>query len=257
MKGVLAEVYYEEGSTGAGTVAKVFKATTAMGSRDCWSNEVAVNRVLLQHPSHSNILPCSDFDIVNTTLRFPYCGHGDMLCYIVKNKPLHQWDLKKKWISQMVEAVHHLHEVVGMAHLDLSLENFMLTDQLDIKLGDFAQAHMLKDSFPFQPYLIGKRSYRAEEACSDSRLITNFKALDMWALGICIYAVCFHGFLWSHVTDNRYQLFVRDPSQFWKVTNGGTFFTQEATWVISLVTGLLKKDPQTRTTICELRRRIK
>ncbi len=279
MKGVLAEVFYEDGIGGAaGSAVKVFKATSATGSRDCWSNEVAMNRVLWQHPSHSAILPCLEIDMVNTTLRFPYCVHGDILNYLLQHNPVNQWDLKKKWISQMVEAVYHLHEVVGMAHLDLSLENFMLTDKLDIKLGDFAQAHMLKDPFPFQQYMIGKTSYRAEEACNivaatssgcnivaatsngchNYRAITNLKALDMWALGICIYAVCFHGFLWSHVTHERYQLFVRDPQQFWKLTNqGSSFFTQEATWVISLVTGLLRRDPETRTTICELRRRIK
>ncbi len=251
ISGVLANLYYEKGA-----VYKVFQRITSVESRDCWSVEASMNKLLMEEAvPHPNLLICTEIDTPKFTLKFPYCAQGDMFMALRTFKGHGYYELKVKWMKQMVEAVYHLHQVLGIVHLDISLENFMITDTLDVKLGDFAQAYFTKDSLHVSKCYNGKKSYRAVEVTAET-IIEDTKALDMWALGVCIFALFFNCFLWSDVSDPRFRVFVTDRPGFWKMCQEFIHITPENKWVIKLVEDLLSPNPEKRLTIVELRRRL-
>ncbi|PLN79474.1 protein kinase-like protein [Aspergillus taichungensis] len=86
-------------------------------------------------PKHKDILDC--VDITDAGIRFPYMHNGHLRDYIRKHSA-HVDDLTKDtWIRNAVNAVQfiHAHSVI---HGDISARNFLVADDLSIKLCDFA-----------------------------------------------------------------------------------------------------------------------
>ena len=94
--------------------------------------------------------------------------------------------------KKMVEPIHHLHTQIGLAHLDIKLENYMVESSTgDIKLIDFGMAEQIdsfgnniKGTVNYMPPEIQdhNRSYY-HQGCSDQA--------DIWSLGIGLFALAF------------------------------------------------------------------
>jgi serine/threonine protein kinase len=71
-----------------------------------------------------------------------YCKYGDLF-NLVKNNGRLSPALAKFCFIQMLDAVEHLHQNIGVAHLDLKLENILIGSDIKLKLCDFgfAQDH--------------------------------------------------------------------------------------------------------------------
>ena len=111
-----------------------------------------------------------------------YCGGGDLFDLIINEKG--EYD-KNKIAYQIINAVYVCHQK-QIAHLDLKPENFFLSDNLNIKLGDFGLSY----------YFEGKAKY--DKKCGSIGYISYevfwgkeydpIKA-DLFSLGAILYVL--------------------------------------------------------------------
>ncbi len=236
-------------------MAKVFRKVYTVGSGDNWFTEFSINQRLMNMGEKSpRILECLQASEDDRVLLFPYCPHGDIFTYIERYKFLDE-ALILKWIKQMVEAVYYLHEVCHIAHMDLSLENFLVTDELDLKLCDFAQSHSTHETLVLGSS-VGKSGYNARELY-DASTIEDTKACDMWSLGICIFNLFFRFTLWTSVRDKRFALFMKDNELFWQRNEEYLPQRLYTPLIMNWVKRLICLDPSKRMTISEWQKEIK
>lgn len=84
-------------------------------------------------PKNPNILDC--LDITERGLHFPYHRLGNLRTYLRDNKVSQH--IRRKWIKNAIDAVTFIHSH-GVVHADISARNFLVADDLSIKLCDFA-----------------------------------------------------------------------------------------------------------------------
>lgn len=108
------------------------------------------------------------------------------------------------YFNQIVNAVCYLHGI-GIAHLDLKLENIILDTNTDIiKLIDFGEAVYFKNNDVFRG-LRGTIQYLPPEAIS----LKNFSSVktDIWSCGIILYNLFYNYPPWDIASgnDNKYK----------------------------------------------------
>ena len=92
-------------------------------------------RLIYSHlPQHENILQC--LQITDAGIRFPFLPHGNLRGFCQSNCIPDEAETKDKWIKSAVTAIAHTHSF-GIIHADISPRNFLVTDDLTIKLCDF------------------------------------------------------------------------------------------------------------------------
>ena len=127
-------------------------------------------------------------DILNIVME--YCDGGDLNEFIIKNEQTHIL-LKENVIwnifLKILIGLSHLHKL-KILHRDLKPLNIFLikNKNLDIKIGDFGVAKILKEN-NFANTLIGTPYYISPELCEE--LPYNEKS-DIWALGCILYELC-------------------------------------------------------------------
>lgn len=90
---------------------------------------------------------------------------------------------------QAVRGVAELHSA-GIAHMDLSLENVLLTDSGVVKVADLGHAVRVHNkTVDVRDVSIAKQAFAAPEMHADVGEIDLLK-VDAWALGVILYALC-------------------------------------------------------------------
>ncbi len=255
MRGVLASLFHDETR-----VAKIFHELRKAESGDTWMVEMLMNLKIMNFGGTLSpfILKCESIHEEERVIVFPYCHQIDIIHYMERNRCSEE--LLLKWVDQMIDAVYCLHEHLEIAHMDLSLENFMLTQDLEIRLGDFAQACHANSVLTITGS-IGKKSYGAYEIFARDT-VYNPKTCDMWSLGICIFAMFFNCLLWFSHRDSRFIGFIHNQGQFWeKLEEAIKQVKGEQQDVITfkilkLVKRLVVLNPDERMTIKELKQEM-
>ena len=131
-----------------------------------------------------------------------YCEGGD-LCDLIMNEK-GKYD-KNKIAYQIINAVYVCHQK-QIAHLDLKPENFFLSDNLNIKLGDFGLSY----------YFEGKAKY--DKKCGSIGYISYeifwgkeydpFKA-DLFSLGAILYVLYIKELLY-YIAENEFTKKIND-----------------------------------------------
>jgi len=98
------------------------------------------------------------------------------------------------FFRQLIEAVRVLHDRVGIAHMDISLENLLLdAEQNEIKLCDFGLARKVNYRFETShPIEIGKKKYMAPElhrSFTPGTLLDLRKA-DIFSMFVVLFMMC-------------------------------------------------------------------
>jgi serine/threonine protein kinase len=88
--------------------------------------------------------------------------------------------------AQLVSALHYLHHTVNYLHRDLKLENVLLDDYGNVRLIDFGLSKQLMPPDSATTTLCGSLPYCAPEVF---RHLPYGKPVDVWSLGICLYAM--------------------------------------------------------------------
>lgn len=69
-------------------------------------------------------------------LSIEYCQRGDLFDFVKTRGPLPK-DIADSLFFRILEGVDCLHKLGEVAHLDLKLENVLLTEDFRVKLCDF------------------------------------------------------------------------------------------------------------------------
>jgi serine/threonine protein kinase len=104
-------------------------------SRDVQNQPSPIREKLIYQtlPKNPNILDC--LDITDQGLHFPYYRFGNIRTYLRDNQVSQH--IRHKWIKNAIDAVAFIHSH-GVVHADISPRNFLVADDLSIKLCDFA-----------------------------------------------------------------------------------------------------------------------
>jgi len=150
---------------------------------DCPSREMAVARLLSRTPQQHPHIAEQIFQIACKDVMYlvsEYCGGGDLYSFLDAQRPRHLSELQAAdFVRQIAEGVQFLHETVGIAHRDLSLENILLTVDGACKITDFA---LSVDAGEICHDRAGKDLYMAPEVVA-RRAYDPIKA-DVWSLGV-------------------------------------------------------------------------
>ena len=126
-------------------------------------------------PRNPNILDC--LAITERGLHFPYHRLGNLRDYL-KNNQETSTNIRDQWIKNAIDAIAFIH-AHGVIHADISPRNFLVAEDLSLKLCDFAGS-VIGD---LKPLVEEEDRYRISPWS-----LRTFKT-DLFALGCLIYEI--------------------------------------------------------------------
>jgi serine/threonine protein kinase len=135
-----------------------------------------------------------------STLIFEYAPRGDML-HLVEQMKRHREAAGSRMTIEEISATQvylctelakcltKLHDWCEVAHLDLKLENFIVTTSLRLALIDFGSAELLSKHGLTRSHCMGTPEYRSpEQSLSSLDYFNGFNA-DIFSLGVMMLAI--------------------------------------------------------------------
>eukprot|EP00931_Biecheleriopsis_adriatica_P089517 TRINITY_DN63632_c0_g1_i1.p1 TRINITY_DN63632_c0_g1~~TRINITY_DN63632_c0_g1_i1.p1 ORF type:complete len:417 (+),score=75.21 TRINITY_DN63632_c0_g1_i1:183-1433(+) len=135
-------------------------------------------------------------DMHSTYVASSLATGGDLLAWANSSAMPIGLEREDQVLSLVVEvftAVRMLHNL-GIAHLDISLENIVLTDEGSIRLIDFCVATTSRVIFPSVKF--GKPEYRAPEMSGEKTECDAF-LVDAFALGVTVFILASGNYPWK------------------------------------------------------------
>lgn len=155
----------------------------------CIDREKLIYKTL---PKNPNILEC--LAITERGLQFPYHRLGNLREYMRENGQGVSADVRDKWIKAAIDAIALIHEH-GVVHADISPRNFLVAEDLSIKLCDFAGS-VIGD---LEPLVEEEDRYRISP-WSPRNYTT-----DLFALGCLIYEISTGERPYNEIDDCDYE----------------------------------------------------
>lgn len=183
------------------------------------------------------------------TMILEYCNKGDLSNHL----RLTQIEDIIKIFKEMCEAVEYVHSQ-GYCHLDIKLDNFVISDNDKLKLIDFG--HAQKSQYRVKSQL-GTVDYNGPE-----RVLGNYDGVkaDVFSLGVCLMMLLC-GFPPFPGTEEKMRqkiiLFNGNPNMYWNSVQNYMTKTykdfegldEEATKLLEI---LLAEDPEKRPCVSEV-----
>lgn len=173
---------------------------------------------------------------------------GDLYARVEPNGPGLSKSQAKRWMKQLCSAVATLHEN-GYVHADIKPENCMVDADENLLLGDFGLAvpinHVHTSRVP------GTEAYMAPEMLTRSRKgVQMSPAVDVFALGITLYAMLFADLPWdaAHTKDRDFREFLRTQ----KLVAPGNAMSLLTSDLYKLLIKMVNPDPSQRATMHEV-----
>ena len=124
--------------------------------------------------------------------------------------------LTKYLFTQICGAVDSLHSKAKHAHLDIKLENILISNDYKLKLCDFGFAQDVDSNISTK---YGTESYIAPEI-EDRKPGDTYKGIqaDIFSLGVILFLFKFGAppFTRASISDPNYKVFSRNNQLFWK-----------------------------------------
>jgi len=180
--------------TGEQVAIKIFdkKALIEEDGEDSLNKLLDENRILgTLHNEHIVRL----YEVIDTPdimyIVMEYASGGELFDYIIAHGHLEEYEACK-FLHQIIHAVEYVHRH-NIVHRDLKPENLLLDQNRDIKLIDFGLADRY-DGFTSGQRLEalehgGSPSYLAPEAIIDDPSVEIGFGVDIWAVGVILYAL--------------------------------------------------------------------
>ena len=100
---------------------------------------------------------------------------------------------------QLAAALNHCHNSLKLIHRDVKPANIFLTDNGDVKLGDFGLCAYLSEKLSSEP--VGTPIYMAPEILAGKQ--QGGKGADVWAFGCTLYEAMSLKWPWMQLDDGR------------------------------------------------------
>lgn len=202
---------------GEGTYSKVYLAVHIITRHQVVLKDTLKNQVNLageivhlrtfRHPHIARL-----YEIIvqpeRVWLVMEYCAGEELYVNLARHGPFKPLEARRMF-SQLSGAVAYTHKR-HTAHRDLKLENVLLDNDLNIKLGDFGftRSYVSKSMLDT---VCGTEPYMAPELLLQKRY--NPEATDVWSLGIIFYAILFGKLPFDEesATETRNQIINCEP----------------------------------------------
>ena len=149
--------------------------------RKLFFNEARVAGML----DHSNILPIYDagIDSKKYYIVMEYVHDGRTLVEYCKVENLLPVKRVLDIIFKCSKALDYAHRR-GVIHRDIKPSNIMVTEELDVKIGDFGIAQLVKSDVTQMMGLMGSPRYMSPEQAKEENLTNH---TDLYSLGVIMY----------------------------------------------------------------------
>ena len=253
---------------GIGMFGKVFKATDKTTGNSIAvkivtkaqtqlvgiENEVVAGRRLQTHPNVVHFIQSVEDDLF-LYIMLGYLEGQDLFTYMEHRnfKPVSERKARILF-KQLVNAVHHIHSH-NVAHLDLKLENVMISPNNKLTVIDFGLCDILQTKDSLTNSFVGSPDYTAPEIWLKTPY-SAFKA-DIYSMGVILYALICAGFPFTQedrlnyiaqkkpmkveypnkvsksVQDLLSKMLENDPSQRFSLDNVKSHkWTKKANWLL-------------------------
>ncbi|XP_072036004.1 uncharacterized protein [Amphiura filiformis] len=136
----------------------------------------------LRHPYISQL-----YEVMETSnnyyLVLEFADGGEFMKYLCEKRRLSERECRK-YIRQLVSAVDHMHRV-DIIHRDIKVENFLLDEDMNLKVIDFGLSNILGPDGLLSTQC-GSPAYAAPEIFCNS---SYGPAVDVWSIGVNMYAM--------------------------------------------------------------------
>lgn len=180
---------------------------------------------------------------------FDYCPGGDLYDRVDRAEKLPNEEAAT-FFGQIISGVHFMH-CNGIAHRDLSLENFLLDANDTVKLCDFGLATAVPS---LRNDAVGKPFYMAPEVVSQ-QMYDPIKA-DVWSLGVVLF-IMLTGIPLVELAsdaDSRFRILkargLKSLLDMWQLTH---LFTPNA---LDLLQQMLDTNPDTRMSLDQVMKHV-
>lgn len=207
----------------------------------------------LAHPSIIKHIPMTYDSAKFHTLLTEFANYGDFF-ELVTSGILNSEVLIRTYFCQMIEGLEYMHSQ-GVAHLDLKLENIVMSQDFTLKIIDFDQAQQITDNKMTSRGTIG---FRAPEVLGST--CRNLVAADIYSVGIILYAFKAREYPFFEIDDGKslqlkyYPTFIIKNKEFWKERTlqkkEPNFFSED---FIEVVNGMLQYDTSKRFSIEQIK----
>lgn len=158
--------------------------------------------------------------------------NGASILDLINTGHIYSDDVAKSYFRQLVSAVSYMHLEKNVIHRDIKLDNILVDECGTIKLIDFGFSHEKCDSCNS---LCGTYPYASPELLAGK---TYSGAVDIWALGVVLYAMLYKVFPFDSVNV---------PEMIQKIQKDEPHFAKgPSPMALDLVKRMLIKDPSKR-----------
>lgn len=132
--------------------------------------------------------------------------HGDLFDFVQTHGPIRDAKMLKFVFLQVCQAINALHTQANLAHLDIKLENILVSEDGSVKLCDFGMVESIEADLVKRQ---GTEMYMAPEII-EKRHGETYKGVpaDIFSLGVLLWILAFAQPPFSEATstDRNYSL---------------------------------------------------
>jgi len=185
-RGGFAKCYiFQNLNTNKITAAKIIAKSSLGKSREKKKliNEIKIHKAL----HHNNIVNFEHYfeDNDNVFLLLELCSNKSLNELLKRRKVLTELEVQV-YVLQIIKALKYLHNH-RIIHRDLKLSNLFLSENMELKVGDFGLATKLDFEGEKKRTVCGTPNYIAPEIL-DGKFGYSFE-VDIWSLGVIIYTL--------------------------------------------------------------------
>ncbi|GAB6022365.1 hypothetical protein CHUAL_006486 [Chamberlinius hualienensis] len=207
--------------------------------RDKIAREVELQNTL----KHRHVVQFRHYfeDDLNVYIILENCSRKSLV-HVMKHRASLTEPEVRYYMKQLVDGVQYIHNQ-NVIHRDLKLGNMFLTDDMQLKIGDFGLATRMDNSDPKKKATIcGTPNYIAPEVLNKEG--HGFPA-DIWAMGCILYAML--------VGQPPFETVTLKETYIRIMTNNYVIPPLISTWSSNLISSLLHPIPKLRPTLDQLR----